>query len=47
MLTFLETNDLGVRASDPELADWIVGLSESTTLEQLADAIRGALVPLT
>lgn len=31
MLTFLEVNGYAVDATDPELADWIIGLSAGTT----------------
>jgi len=40
MLTFLEINAYRVRATDPELADWIIGFSRGTTPESLADRIR-------
>ncbi len=43
MLTFLEVNGYAVDATDPELADWIVGLSAGTTPEELADLIRSRL----
>ena len=36
MLTFLEVNGYEVKAADPELADWIIGLSAGTTPEELA-----------
>ncbi len=45
MLTFLEANGYRVDATDPELADWIIGLSSGLTPEQLADEIRPRLVP--
>lgn len=45
MLTFLEANGYRVDATDPELADWIIGLSGELTPEQLADRIRPRLVP--
>ena len=40
MLTFLEVNGFEVSATDPELADWIIGLSAGTTPEELAELIR-------
>lgn len=40
MLTFLEVNGYQVTATDPELADWIIGLSAGTSPEQLGDLIR-------
>ena len=43
MLTFLEVNDHSVQATDPELADWIISLSRSTTPQTLADLIRSRL----
>jgi len=43
MLTFLEVNGYAVDATDPELADWIIGLSAGTTPEELADLIRSRL----
>ncbi|HET7054306.1 MAG TPA: type II toxin-antitoxin system death-on-curing family toxin [Solirubrobacterales bacterium] len=43
MLTFLEVNGYQVNATDPELADWITGLSASTTPKQLAGVIRSRL----
>lgn len=45
MLTFLELNGYRVEATDPELADWIIGLSAGTTPEQLADVIREQVRP--
>lgn len=46
MLTFLEINGFRVRASDPELADWIIGLSAGGTPDQLAERIRASWVAL-
>jgi death-on-curing family protein len=46
MLTFLEANGYRVDATDPELAGWIIGLSDDLTPEQLAGAIRPRLVPV-
>jgi death-on-curing protein len=43
MLTFLEVNGCQVKATDPELADWIISLSAGTTPEELADLIRSRL----
>ena len=43
MLTFLEVNGHQVTATDPELADWIIGLSAGTSPEQLGDLIRSRL----
>jgi len=43
MLTYLEVNGQQVTATDPELADWIIGLSAGTSPEQLADLIRSRL----
>ena len=43
MLTFLEVNGFEVNATDPELADWIIGLSAGTTPEELAELIRPRL----
>ena len=43
MLTFLEVNGYDVNAADPELADWIIGLSAGTTPEELAGLIRSRL----
>lgn len=43
MLTFLEINGFGVRASDRELADWIIGLSSGSSAERLEDALRERL----
>lgn len=36
MLTFLEINGLRVRATDRDLADWIIGLSAGVSPEELA-----------
>jgi prophage maintenance system killer protein len=43
MLTFLEVNGYEVNATDPELADWIIGLSAGTPPEELAGLIRSRL----
>jgi prophage maintenance system killer protein len=43
MLTFLEVNGYEVEATDPELADWIIGLSAGTTPDDLAGLLRSRL----
>ncbi|MFI4977837.1 MAG: type II toxin-antitoxin system death-on-curing family toxin [Solirubrobacterales bacterium] len=43
MLVFLEINGFRVEASDPDLADWILGLSAGTTPEDLAKLLHSAL----
>lgn len=43
MLTFLEINGSEINATDPELADWIIGLSAGTAPEELAELIRSRL----
>jgi death-on-curing protein len=45
MLTFLEINGTRLRATDPELATWIIGLSAGSTPEDLADEIRSVAKP--
>jgi death on curing protein len=45
MLTFLQVNGHRLVATDPELANWIIRLSDDLTPEQLADAVRPRLVP--
>jgi death-on-curing protein len=45
MLTFVEINGQPIEATDPELAEWIISLSAGTTVEQLAELIRGRLQP--
>lgn len=45
MLTFLELNGYRVEATDPELADWIIGLSDRLTPEGLAKQLRQRLSP--
>ncbi len=47
MLTFLEANGNRIDAADPELAEWIIGLSVGLTPEQLAERIRPLLIPAT
>ena len=46
MLTFLEINGYSVQATDPELADWIIGLSAGTTPAELAESLRARLRPI-
>jgi death-on-curing protein len=43
MLTFLEINGVGVKASDRELADWILTFSAGATPEEVAQLIRSAI----
>lgn len=43
MLTFLDANGYRVEATDPELADWIIGLSHRLTPEALAELLRQRL----
>lgn len=43
MLTFLEINGYHVRATDPELAEWIISLSRGATPEALAEILRDRL----
>ena len=45
MLTFLEINGYRIKASDPELADWILDLASGTSPEDLAERLRATLVP--
>jgi prophage maintenance system killer protein len=45
MLTFLEANGCRIDATDPELADWIIGFSGDLTPETLAEQLRSRLVP--
>ena len=47
MLTFLEANGHRVDAADPELAEWVIGLSAGLTPEQPAERIRPLLIPAT
>ncbi len=46
MLTFLEINGLGLKASDPELADWILSFSTGATPEEVAQLLRSAAFPV-
>ncbi|MGO9957962.1 MAG: type II toxin-antitoxin system death-on-curing family toxin [Solirubrobacteraceae bacterium] len=43
MLTFLELNGFAVEASDPELADWILGFSRGEAPEDIAAELRARL----
>jgi death-on-curing protein len=45
MLTFLEINGYRVRATDRELADWIVSFGSGATPLAVADGLRPRLVP--
>ena len=45
MLTFLEINGTGIKASDQELADWIISFSVGATPEDVAEFIRSAANP--
>lgn len=45
MLTFLDVNGYRVEATDPELADWIIALSDRLTPEALAERLRQRLSP--
>ncbi len=47
MLTFLKANGYRIDATDPELAEWIIGLSGGLTPEQLAERMRPLLIPAT
>jgi death on curing protein len=47
MLTFLELNEQRLDATDPELADWIIGLSADLMPADLAGLIRPRLTPIT
>lgn len=47
MLTFLELNGDRVRATDRELADWIVSFSAGATPNDVADDLRPRLLPTT
>jgi death-on-curing protein len=44
MLTFLEINGLRVKASDPELAEWILSFSAGATPEDVAKLLRSKLL---
>jgi death-on-curing protein len=43
MLVFLEINGWRVEASDPELADWILGFSRDVTPEEVARLVTSAM----
>ncbi len=43
MLVFLEINGWRVEASDPELADWILGFSAGSSPEEIAGLIGSAM----
>ncbi|MFI4977272.1 MAG: type II toxin-antitoxin system death-on-curing family toxin [Solirubrobacterales bacterium] len=45
-LTFLEVNGLRVKASDRELADWILGFSAGATPGQVAQLVRSRAFPI-
>ena len=47
MLTFLELNGHRVRATDRELADWIISFNAGTTPNDVADDLRPRLLPAT
>ncbi len=40
MLTFLELNGFKVKATDPELADWIIGFTRGVSPHRTAELIR-------
>jgi death-on-curing protein len=46
MLTFLEINGIAVKASDRELADWILSFSAGAAPEHVAQLIRSAAHPI-
>jgi death on curing protein len=46
MLVFLEINGWRVEASDPELADWILGFSAGSSSEEIAGLVRSAIRPI-
>lgn len=43
MLTFLEINGWHIKASDPELADWILSFSTGSTPETVAQLLTSAM----
>lgn len=45
MLTFLELNGCRVKATDRELADWIISFSAGATPTDVADQLRPRLEP--
>lgn len=46
MLTFLEINGWQVRATDPEMAEWIISFSSAATAEQVAELVRSAVLAI-
>lgn len=46
MLTFLEINGRQVRATDPEMAEWIISFSSGATAEQVAELVRSAVLAI-
>lgn len=44
MLVFLELNGYAVRATDRELADWIIDFSRGTAPQEIAAVVRSRLV---
>lgn len=46
MLTFLEINGRQVRATDPEMAEWIISFSSAATAEQVAELVRSAVLAI-
>jgi death-on-curing protein len=46
MLAFLEINGYRVRATDRELADWIISFSHGATANGIAELIRSRLLPV-
>jgi prophage maintenance system killer protein len=45
-LTFLEINGITVKASDRELADWILSFNSGATPEHVAQLVRAAPGPI-
>jgi death-on-curing protein len=46
MLTFLEINGYRVRATDRELADWIISFSRGNTPEAMAETVRDRITQI-
>jgi hypothetical protein len=46
MFTFLEVNGQRVETTDPEMADWTIGLRGDTNAKRLAKLIRDRLQSL-